>query len=136
MPDRVSFADMASNYLGTGLSHPLIVEQGKGLTVSDQRLIEQSIAIILETPKGTRFFLPDFGSRLSELLFEPNDEVVADLLKFFIDEAISEWERRIKIERIDTEIKETTINCNIQYRILQSNEVKSFIYPFYKKITY
>lgn len=121
-------------YLGTGLQYPVTLPNGKGVLVSDTVLINQSIQIILGTPKGTRFFLADFGSRLSELLFEPNDEVIVTLSELFIREALDAWETRIKVLSVSSESdKETAIFSTIKYRILSSNEVESFVYPSYKK---
>lgn len=124
-------------YLGTGLQYPVTLQNGRGLLVNDTTLIEQSIAIILGTPKGTRFLLPEFGSRMTEIIFEPNDEVLHDLLTLFITEALEEWEKRIKVLRVKcTSDDRTVVMCEIEYKILSSNEIESYVYPFYKKIQY
>lgn len=121
-------------YLGRGLKFPLQLTQGKADTAVDLDLINQSIRIILDTPIGTRLFLPDFGSRLKDLLFEPNDEVLFDLLSYFIIEALDNWEKRIKVLSVDCVAEGTKVHCTINYRSLNSNEVESYIYPFYRKI--
>jgi hypothetical protein len=122
-------------YLGRGLEFPIRLLQGKGTITSDVSLINQSIKIILDTPIGSRLFLPDFGSRLSELLFEPNDEVLHDLLSLFISQSLDKWENRIKVLGVDCAIEnELAVSCTISYKVLNSNEIESFIYPFYKKV--
>lgn len=65
-----------------------------GSTVSNSGMerINQSINHILSTRIGTRFFLPDFGSKLYTLIFEPNDFILYDLLKRYIKEALEKWE--------------------------------------------
>lgn len=128
---------MERDYLGRGLQYPVTLPNGRGLLVSDTTLINQSIYIILSTPKGTRFMLPEFGSRSTEILFEPNDEVLYDLLTLFISEALEEWEKRIKVLKVVcTSDSETVVMCEVVYKILASNEIESYIYPFYKKIQY
>lgn len=57
--------------------------------------INQSIYIILSTRIGTRFMLPKFGSKLHELLFEPNDFIFADLADLYIREALGVWKHII-----------------------------------------
>lgn len=122
-------------YLGRGLKFPIQLLQGKGATSVDLSLLNQSIKIILDTPIGSRLFLPDFGSRLRELIFEPNDEVLHDLLSLFIFEALDKWERRIKVLKVECLTNEDKVECTVSYRALNSNEIESFIYPFYKKLT-
>lgn len=127
---------MINQYLGSGIKHPLALNRGRIAVSTGAELIEQSIMIILETPRGQRFMLPEFGSRLSELLFEPNDEVLADMLSYFIHEALGDWEKRIKVLGVKVSMDGDLTNCNISYKILQSNEIESFIYPFYRKLKY
>lgn len=125
-------------YLGQGVKYPTTLVNGKALLTNDRDLVEQSIKIILSTPKGVRFMLPEFGSRLNELMFEQNDEVLDDLLSYFIYEAITAWEKRVKFVKVEfsrDDSEEATVFCKISYRIIQSNEINSFIYPFYKKLS-
>lgn len=127
---------MSLDYLGTSWAYPLEVANGTVTNVSDKKLIEQSISDALNTPVGTKFFLGEYGSRLRKLLFEQNDEVLKDLLDLFIAETIKKWEKRIKLIGVSYTINGTAMECEITYRILNSNEVDSFIYPFYRNIKY
>lgn len=62
--------------------------------------IEESIKDILLTPLGARVMLPEYGSRLYELIDRKvNDEFRADLAAYVI-EAVERWERRVKIEEV------------------------------------
>lgn len=123
-------------YLGQGIKFPDRLVNGKRSLVNDKELVEQSIKIILDTPKGHRFMLPEFGSRLHELIFEPNDDVLKDLMAYFIYEAITTWEKRVQYVKTEFEKPAPdTLNCIVYYSILQSNEINSFVYPFYRKLT-
>lgn len=64
--------------------------------------IRASITHILGTKIGERVHLIEFGSRLHELVFEPNDQVFISLAKSFVEEALARWEQRI--EMINTEV--------------------------------
>lgn len=131
-----NFVLMEKAYLGVGLKYPTELIGGSVQYVSGLSLVQQSITTILNTPKGTKFLLPEFGSRLRELIFEPNDEVLEDLLGTFIYEAIRDWEKRVEyIKTTFTQHNNVTF-CEITYRVLASNEVDSFVYPFYRQLKY
>lgn len=123
---------MKQAYLGKGLSYPTKLVGGSWEYLDSTELITQSITTILNTPVGSKFFLPEFGSRLKELVFEPNDEVLEDLLSTFIYEAIRDWEKRVEYISSSFSRGDNVIFCVITYRILASNEVNSFVYPFYR----
>lgn len=124
-------------YLGQAVTYPSQLVNGKAALINDKALVEQSIKIILDTPKGTKFMLPEFGSRLRELAFEPNDEVIEDMAGYFIYEAIRDWEKRVLYvsTQFEHDNEQAVMLCHIKYKILQSNEIESFIYPFYRKLT-
>lgn len=62
--------------------------------------IENSIKDILLTPLGSRVMLPEYGSRIYELIDRKvDDEFRADLACFVI-EAVEQWEKRVKIDEV------------------------------------
>lgn len=124
------------NYLGNTVDYPLNLVNGKPTIANSKKTIEQSIVSALNTDKGSRFFLPQYGSRLNELLFEPNDLVLKSLIRQFVLEAIQEWEKRVKFLDVTIDIQEEVVNCTIMYRIVATTESLSFIYPFYRKIKF
>lgn len=121
------------NYIGIGLDQPLNIS-GTSQTISGVELITKSIKRILSTPVGSTFFRPEFGSRIHELKFEQNDSVLQSLMTTFIDDAISSWETRVKLESVVYEVSTELLNCGITFRILNSNEIHSFVYPFYREL--
>lgn len=128
---------MNRSFLGTALRVPLQLKDGAAVTISDRAVVEQGITTLLNISKGTMFFLPEYGSRLKELLFEPNDLVLQDLIRRFVFEAMRDWEKRAEFVDIDFEFiseQPELLHCDIKYRLLQSNEINSFIYPFYRKL--
>ena len=62
--------------------------------------INNSIRNILTTQKGSIEGMPEFGSRLNELVFSQIDHITIDLLKNLIQEALRQWEDRIIISDI------------------------------------
>ena len=62
--------------------------------------VEESILDILLTPIGSRVCLPEYGSRLHELVDRRiDDEYRVDLTRF-VYEAVSKWEHRVTLKQI------------------------------------
>lgn len=125
-------------YLGKTIKFPIVINQyGRPDTVEGVETIPQSIEMILKTPKRSRYFLPQYGSDLDLLMFMPNDDILRSLIFTTIFEALDTWEKRIKVLDITFKfVTEFQLDCHIEYQILKSNEVASFIYPFYTEIIY
>jgi len=66
--------------------------------VVDISSIYQSIGNILSTPIGTRLFVPEFGSELEMLLFEPMDDITEAKIYDAVVEAIQRWEPRVLVD--------------------------------------
>ena len=76
--------------------------------------IEESIKDILLTPLGSRVMLPDYGSRIFELIDRKvDDEFRADLACYVI-EAVEKWETRVKIDKVKLiSLKDHKLNFKI-----------------------
>jgi len=126
------------DFLGVGIKYPFEIDEfGSIRTASRLDLIQQSIVRILETKKGSQLFNRDFGSYIRELLYEPNDAILFSLLDFHVSEAIQEWEKRVEGVNTNIEINSkepSRVDIRIQYTIVASNVVDSFIFPFYREL--
>ena len=67
------------------------------VSLSDTSAIARSIRNIVFTSPGEKFFNPDFGSRISESLFENVDNVSALAIKDEIKSSIINFEPRVKL---------------------------------------
>ena len=67
------------------------------VSLSDTSAIARSIRNIVFTSPGEKFFNPDFGSRVSESLFENVDNVSALTIKDEIKSSIINFEPRVKL---------------------------------------
>jgi phage baseplate assembly protein W len=95
--------------------------EGKYLSLSQtaDEEIRTDLVHLLLTRKGTRYFLPDFGTRLYEFIFEPLDGPTFSEIESEIRESIQEYLPMIVITNIsikpaseDEEGKGTYINDN------------------------
>ena len=67
------------------------------VSLTDTSAIARSIRNIVFTSPGEKFFNPDFGSRVSESLFENVDNVSALTIKDEIKSSIINFEPRVKL---------------------------------------
>lgn len=74
-------------------------DTGKLLSGTDH--IRQSIVDILTTPLGTRVMLPEYGSKLFDLVDNPTDPSLAMRIIMESAGAIARWEPRVRIDRIN-----------------------------------
>lgn len=121
-------------YLGTGWASPLRVNvQGSIPLSSAERNIEESIWLILRTDLGERVYRPNFGSRLSELMFAPMNTQTLLLIRLYVQEALEMWEPRIEIDDVSTDPDPVRgrVDIIIEYHPKDSYDSRSLVYPFY-----
>ena len=95
MPEDIQYLD-SQNYIGSGFAFPLDLSVQGGIQLSSEiQNLEESILIILQTDLGERVYRPDFGSRLSELVFEPLNTQTLLRIRLYVEEALKMWEPRI-----------------------------------------
>lgn len=131
---------MKNKFIGSGITFPIeLTSEGRPPIEDNVKLINSSIMAILNWPYAHRFFNEAFGCRVSELLEEPNDDIVKTLISHFIVDALTTWERRIIINNSGVSIvsfDNTKVEIKLNYRINATKTEETFIFPFYKEITY
>lgn len=123
--------------IGTAMSNPVQLDAGKCVITNGSRTIIESVIDILGTARGENFLVEDYGSRLEEMLFTPNDQVSFSIIKQMVIEALNTWEKRIRIDQVDvSKSEDSNIKCNIyiKFTVISTNLTDSFIYPFYEKL--
>lgn len=81
-----------------GIGYPVKRSDAGGFEIKDSvDLIEDNIIQILGTRKRERVMLPEFGSKVRELLFEPLDQATLALMRTYIIDDIKRWEDRVII---------------------------------------
>jgi uncharacterized protein len=125
-----------SDFLGSGWAFPPRVDaRGRIALARQEHDVEEAIRMILLTPKGQRVMRPEFGCRIHDLAFAANNATLIGLATFYVEEALSMWEPRIRVEdvraRIDPESPERIL-IDIQYRIKSTHDRRSLVFPFYR----
>lgn len=121
-------------FLGSGLAFPVRTNvQGELQLSAYGANIDDCILLILKTSLGERLYRPDFGSRLSELMFAPLNTQTLLLIRLYIEEALEKWEPRIDLISIITEPDppQGRADITITYTPKDSPDARSLVYPFY-----
>ena len=126
-----------ADYIGAGVGFPLNINlQGELQLSSATANLEESIFLILGTNLGERAYRPEFGSRLSELVFEPMNRDTLLQLRLCVEEALEMWEPRIIVK--DVRAIPDPVRGLVELEILylprdseDSYQLRSLVYPFY-----
>ena len=106
------FKDISMSFESNPLNDDLI-------SLSDTSAIARSIRNIVFTSPGEKFFNPDFGSRISESLFENVDEVSALAIEDEIKSSIINFEPRVNLSFVNVKPNpdDNEMNVTIEYEI-------------------
>ena len=106
------FKDISMSFETNPLNDDLV-------SLTDTSAIARSIRNIVFTSPGEKFFNPDFGSRISESLFENVDDVSALAIEDEIKSSIINFEPRVNL--LNTNVvpnpDDNEINVTIEYEI-------------------
>ena len=106
------FKDISMSFETNPLNDDLV-------SLSDTSAIARSIRNIVFTSPGEKFFNPDFGSRISESLFENVDNVSALAIEDEIKSSIINFEPRVNL--LNTNVVPNPVNnemnVTIEYEI-------------------
>lgn len=123
------------SYLGTGWKFPPTFIKDSGVVmVSDEEDIRESLRILLSTVPGERIFRFKYGCGISKWVFSEMNLSEKTLLTDTIEQAIILFEPRIRLDKIDVEIKdelEGILWINIDYTIEMTNTRSNMVFPFY-----
>lgn len=126
---------MAQEYLGTGWKYPLQKSWDGNVSLSyREENVREAIWIILSTSLGERLMHPDFGCRIHELVFAPNNAGTVGLARFYVEDALVRWEPRIDVEEVDVMVDQhnpALLLISVNYRVRANDSRHNLVYPFY-----
>ena len=108
-----SFKDISMSFETNPLNDDLV-------SLSDTTAIARSIRNIVFTQPGEKFFNPEFGSRVSESLFEIVDEVSSIAIRDEIRSSIINYEPRVKLLDVIVipNVDDNEMNVTVKYKII------------------
>jgi phage baseplate assembly protein W len=89
-----------------------------------------NIKNLLLTKKGERIMQPNFGSGLQELLFDFNDDTLAEKIEDTVTLALENWLPYISVDQIDIDASDTNkdrnlVNVSIKFRVLGNPDLNT-----------
>ncbi len=125
-----------NDFLGSGWAFPVDVDKrGRLAMARNETDVEQSIRMILLTPKGQRIMRPEFGCQIHELTFSTFNSTTMGLAVHYTEEALKMWEPRIRVLSVrirpDPSMDSRAL-INIDYELRQTHDRRSLVFPFYK----
>lgn len=106
--------------------YPLAIDRGLG-KVSDEddygRHVEQLVKQVLLTNPGERINRPDFGCGLRRMVFAPNSDAAASLLKVTILQALDRWLGSVvKVDDVVVTAESETLSVSLRYVLVARQE--------------
>ena len=116
--ERVSrgFKDISMTFQANPLNNDLIA-------IKNENAIARSIRNIVFTLPGEKYFNPNFGSKISKVLFENIDDITAAVIVDEIKESIRNYEPRVKLLDVQAfpNFDNNQFDVNITYEIIGSD---------------
>jgi phage baseplate assembly protein W len=113
--ERISqgFKDISMSFQVNPLNLDLIA-------LKNETAIARSVRNIVFTLPGEKFFDSNFGSRISNSLFENVDEISASIIRDEIRNSITNYEPRVELIDVQTtpDYDNSSFDVLIQYRII------------------
>jgi phage baseplate assembly protein W len=108
-----SFKDISMSFQVNPLNLDLIA-------LKNETAIARSVRNIVFTLPGEKFFDSNFGSRISNSLFENVDEISASIIRDEIRNSITNYEPRVELIDVQTtpDYDNASFDVLIQYRII------------------
>ena len=108
-----SFKDVSMSFKFNPLSGDLI-------SLKNENAIARAVRNIVLTSPGEKLFDPDFGSSVSEILFENVDEITAVSIQDEIRNCLNNYEPRVDLVdvNVDPNFDENQFDVKITYRIV------------------
>jgi hypothetical protein len=97
---------------------PFGVENNSGRItgIGGDEAIRSKIIEVLFTAPGERVHIPEFGCGLFNLVFEPNNDLLAAAMEFTITQALTHWlADEILVDTVSVESQEETVSVEVAY---------------------
>jgi hypothetical protein len=123
-----------ADFIGRGVAFPLRTDaQGSLALIGGAEDIDRSLQAVLSTAPGERVMRPEFGCAIWDLIFDPLNHNTVGLMAQRVREAVSQWEPRVDLERVDVTVAPSgeSVVIDLTYRVRATNDRRNLVYPFY-----
>lgn len=117
--------------LFNGLSSSKFLKGSRTKTTQQVAKLVEDLILYLNTPVGTLFGRPDYGTRLQEYLFEPTTTTTGEAIRQEVVRAVQRSYPTLKLQTVDIKFLRSGenenidgINVNIYYSINQNGMIQ------------
>ena len=126
----------SKDFLGRGWKFPISVDKKTGrFEMSEyEEDIAEAIAIIIQTRRGERVMMADFGCDIHNYIFGLTDYGTLSEMEKTVQQALIRWEPRIKNIKVKAKpIRDANgrVDIEINYTVRSTNNAYNRVYPFY-----
>jgi uncharacterized protein len=90
--------------------------RGRTAESIDARYVRELIEVVLFTAPGERVMRPDFGSGVSQLLFEPNSPELAGTTEMLVQSALTQWlGALITVSGVRVDAQDAVLHVSVTY---------------------
>lgn len=122
-------------FAGVGIEFPLVLGTGGKVEGSTGiPLLNSSVSQLLSQRLKEKFYESEYGSRIFEMLEEPNDAITQSVVRDFIIESIQQFEKRLELISVEAvqSSQNGQLDFYIEYKLINTNLQGTLVYPFYK----
>ncbi len=114
----------------TSIHHPVAIDFGLGRLATEDdypRHVEQLIRQVLLTNPGERINRPDFGCGLRRMVFSPNSDVTASLVRVSVLQALEKWLSPVlSVDDVQVKAEGEKLTVLIRY-LLKARQEKRYL---------
>jgi phage baseplate assembly protein W len=90
--------------------------RGRTAESADERYVRDLIEAVLFTSPGERVMRPEFGSGVSQLLFQPNSPELASTTEMLVQGALTQWlNELIIVTAVRVEAEDAALRVTVGY---------------------
>jgi len=115
-----SFSDFFTDFS----KHPVTKELAR---LRNDQSIKQALRNLILTNYGERLFQPNIGSNIYRSLFEPNDIIAAEDIRYHIETTVRQNEPRVSLLQVEVfsdQVNDSVI-INVVFAIISTNQIQS-----------
>jgi phage baseplate assembly protein W len=91
----------------------------------NEHAVKKALINLIRTPLGSKPFSPEYGTRLYDFLFSPNDSETESEINDELNNCITRFEPRVKIVSITTNMSDDGIEIILNYYVVNVSAQQS-----------
>jgi uncharacterized protein len=118
-----SYGELAKEYMYFNFPFK-IDDNGRSSIANEEQHIENLIEQVLFTSPGERVNRPNFGSGLKQIIFEPNNDILALSIHTLVQSSLNLWlDHLIIVESVNVENDDSTLEVTVKYMIRKNQKI-------------